>query len=85
MATSRIASGITGGMRRDLAPLFGRRGGQIGDERREVGAGAGCQGLADAVLELVWIEPAGGGVRAEGLRDLLALGVRGSCLVRHAA
>ena len=85
MATSRIASGITGGMCGISAPRLRRRGGQIGDERGEVGAGAGGQGPAQALLELVGIEPAGGRVRAEGLRDLLAFGVRGSCLVGHAA
>jgi hypothetical protein len=65
--------------------LFRWRRGQIGDEWGEVGAGARGEGVLQPLLELVGVEPAGGGVRAEGLRDLLALGVGGSCLVRHGA
>ena len=86
MATSRIASGITGGIARDCAAAVAERGrGEIGDERREVGARAGREGQSQPLLELVGIEPPGGRVRAQRLRHALPFGVRGECLVGHDA
>jgi hypothetical protein len=56
---------------------------QVGDEWGEVASGLRGEGVPEALLELVGVEPACGGVRAEGLRCVFAFRVRGSCLVRH--
>ena len=47
------------------------------------GAEAGSVGEAEPLVELVGIEPAGGGVVAERLGHPLALGVRGEDVVRR--
>ena len=77
MATSRIASGTTGGIVRERRGRGAVGRGEIDDERLEIGPRAGGQGQAQPLLELVGIEPPGRRVRAQRLRHALAFGVRG--------
>ena len=56
-----------------------RRGGrEVPEERLELAVGAGGVGGADALLELLDVEPPGGAVLAERAHGGLALGVRGA-------
>ena len=86
MSITEIA--ISGLMSPEPARLARRRGGddgEVGEQRRELGARAGAVGAAEALLELVVVEPAVGGVGAQRLRRALALRVRGQEVwrVRH--
>jgi hypothetical protein len=51
----------------------GRRGRQILDDSLEVGVGAGAEGLAQPLLELVVADPALSGGRAKAVCDLVAV------------
>ena len=61
--------------------ILGRRRGRCGqvlEQARELAVGASGVGRVEALVELLRREPSGRRVRAELVRDVLALGVRGA-------
>src|SRR6185436_1278463 len=70
------ARGEAAGAVRDAAPLRVLVG-EVGEQGRELGAGAGRVAALEALLQLVGVQPAVEMVAAQLLGDALAVGVRG--------
>ena len=58
-----------------------RGGGEVGEQGEQVGSQAGAVGRAEALFELVGVQPARRGVLAERFGHPLALGVGGEDFV----